>query len=129
MGSGPQLLAPKILEPRRCQLGVAHRVLDIPVAEIGLQGPRVVPLVRQRIAAGMPQHVRVRLEAKLGLSPGPLDHAGEPGGAEGRAALRREYEWRLGLLLALEPPQGAQLVAEDGMGAGSALLDPADVQV
>jgi hypothetical protein len=32
----PQSPAPKILEPRRYQLGVAHRVLNILVAEIGL---------------------------------------------------------------------------------------------
>ena len=57
-----------------------------------------------------------------------LDHAGEPGGTERRAALGREYEWRLRLLLALEPPQGAQFVPEDGMGAGSALFDLAYMQ-
>ena len=32
------------------------------------------------------------------------------------------------LLFALEPSEGAQLVPEDGMGAGRAVLDPTDVQ-
>jgi hypothetical protein len=41
-----------------------------------------VSLVRESIAAGVPEHVRVRLEGKLGLDPGSLDHAGKPGGAE-----------------------------------------------
>jgi hypothetical protein len=37
-------------------------VLNVPVAEIGLQGARIVALVSQRVAAGVPQHMRVRLE-------------------------------------------------------------------
>ena len=103
-------------------------MLNIAVAEVCLQGPRVVSLVGQRVAAGVPEHVRVRLEGKLGLDPCPLDHAREPGGAEGCPALRGEHEGRLGLLLALEPPQRPQLVPEDRMGAGRALLDPAHVK-
>jgi hypothetical protein len=39
------------------------------VAEIGLQRPRIVPLIGQGVSAGVPEHVRVRLEAKLGLDP------------------------------------------------------------
>jgi hypothetical protein len=53
----------------------------------------------------------MRIEAEFGLSASPLDHAGEPGWAERRTALGREHKWRLRLLLALEPPQGAQFVA------------------
>ena len=34
----------------------------------------------------------------------------------------------LRLLLTMQPPEGAQFVAEDRMRAGCALLDPADVQ-
>jgi hypothetical protein len=45
-------LPPEILEPIRRLLGVAHRMLDILVAEIGLQGPGIVALARQGEAAG-----------------------------------------------------------------------------
>ena len=47
------------------------------MAEIGLQRSGIVPLVGQRVAAGVAEHVRVCLEAELGLAARPLDHAGE----------------------------------------------------
>jgi hypothetical protein len=53
----------------------------------------------------MPEHVRVGLEGKTRLSASPLN-PGEACGAGGRSALRREYEGRLRLLLALKAPQG-----------------------
>ena len=77
------------------------------MAKVGLQGARVVPLVGQGVATGVPEHVRMRLEPELGLGPRSLDHAGEPSGRERCAPLRGEHEGRLGLLVALEPPQGA----------------------
>jgi hypothetical protein len=103
-------------------------VLDIPVAEVSLQGSGVVPFVSQRIAAGVPQHVRVGFEAKTRLTASALDHACEASGAEGRPTLRREHEGRLGVLLALKAPQGSQFIAKDRMGAWRASFDPANVQ-
>jgi len=122
------LLSPKVLEPCRRRLGVAHRMLDVAVTEIRLERPRIMPSVGQCVSASMPQHVRVSLKAKPSLDPGPLHQAGEPGSGERRPTLRRKYERRFGLLLALEPPQRPQLIAEDRMAAGSARLDSADVQ-
>ena len=49
----------------------------------------------------------VSLEVESCRLSGPLDHPREARRRERRAALRREHEGRLGLLLALEPPQGA----------------------
>jgi len=86
-------LAPKVLKSRRRQFGVPHRVLDVAVTQIGLQRPRIMSPICQRVPASVPQHVRVRLKAKLGLDPCPLHHAGKPGGGERRAPLRGEYEW------------------------------------
>ena len=62
-------LPPEVLEPVRRQLGVAHGVLDIFVAQIGLQRPRIVALVGQREAAGMAQHVRMGLEVEAAAPP------------------------------------------------------------
>jgi hypothetical protein len=62
------------------------------VAEVSLQRPGVVPFVCERVAAGVPQHVGMRLEPELGLGPGSLDHAGKPRRRERHASLRREHE-------------------------------------
>jgi hypothetical protein len=83
-------LPPKIHEPRRRQLGVPDGVLDVAVAKVSLQRPGIVTFVGQRITASMAQHMRVRLESQLGLDPGSLDHASEPGRRERRAPLRGE---------------------------------------
>jgi hypothetical protein len=57
-------LPPEVLEPIRIQLGVAHRVLDVAVAQISLQRPRIVALVGQDEVAGVPEHMRMNLEAQ-----------------------------------------------------------------
>ncbi len=57
-------------------------MLDILVAEICLQRPRIVPSVGEGVTASMPQHVRVWFEAELRLDPCPLEHPGEAGGGE-----------------------------------------------
>ena len=55
-------LPPEVLKPIRRQLGVAHRVLDIAMAKIRLQCPRIMPLVCQGEATGVSKHVGVSLE-------------------------------------------------------------------
>jgi hypothetical protein len=47
----------------------------------------------------------------LASIPRPFNHARESSRAKGRAALGREYEWRVRLLLTLKAPQGAQFIA------------------
>ena len=80
---------------------MANSVLNIFVPEVCLQRSRVMTSVSQRIAAGMSEHVRMRLEAELRLDPCSLDHPGEAGRCEWRSTLGRERERRFGLLLAL----------------------------
>ena len=45
-------LAPEILKPHRTQFGVSHRVLDILVAEVVLQGSGIVAVIGELVAAG-----------------------------------------------------------------------------
>lgn len=47
------------------------------MAQVGLQCPRIVPLVCEGVATGVPQHVRMRLETKPCRVAGSLYHAGE----------------------------------------------------
>jgi len=88
------MVAPEVLEPRRGQLRISNRVLNVAVAEIGLQRARIVPLVGQGITAGVPEHVWVRLEGQLGLPARPLDHAGEASRAERCPAFRGKHVGR-----------------------------------
>jgi hypothetical protein len=67
-------------------------MLDILVPEVRLQCSRVMPFIRERITAGVPEHVRVRLERKFRLYASPLDHTSEPGGAKGCATLRGKHK-------------------------------------
>ena len=70
---GGRGLAPEILEPVRRKLGVAHGVLDVAMAEPGLQRPRVVAGVGQGIATCVPEHVWMYRELHLGPSPDPTE--------------------------------------------------------
>ena len=71
------------------QLGIAHRVLDVLVAEIGLQGPRIVPGIGQGEAASVPQRVWVGLAASPARSTSLL----KPRPGERRATRGCEHEW------------------------------------
>jgi len=98
------------------------------MAQVGLQCPRIVALVGQREAAGMPQHMRMSLEAQPGSDAGALDKPCEAGSAEGRTTLGCEDERRLRFLLTLQPARYPQLVAENWMHCRRAGFGPADGQ-
>src|SRR6266851_354503 len=121
-------LAPKVFKPVQRQSRIAHRMLDIPVTQVGLKGPGIMSPVCQRKSTGMAQHMGMRGEAKLGSYTGTLDHSGEAGRGERGAALRGEHEGRLGVLLPLQAPQGTHLVAADWECGRRILLSPADGQ-
>jgi hypothetical protein len=48
---------PEVLEPIRSHFGVSHRVHDVFVAHVVLQGSSIVPIVGEFIASRVPQHV------------------------------------------------------------------------
>jgi hypothetical protein len=64
------------------------------MAEPALDRPRVVAFVREGVAAGVAEHVGMRLELLAGGGRGTLDHSGEAGRGERRAALADEDEGR-----------------------------------
>jgi hypothetical protein len=59
-------------------------------------------IVGERKPAGMPEHVRMRLEGEPGGFSHSLNHARKPCDTEGSTALAREHERRPRLLLALQ---------------------------
>jgi len=69
--------SPKVFEARWRQFRISHRVLNIFVAEVGLQRPGIMPSVRQCITARMAQHVRMHTEFELGLLAQSGHHLGE----------------------------------------------------
>jgi hypothetical protein len=62
----PNSISKEVLEPLRHQGGIARRVLDVAVSEIGLDRARVVAIVGELVAAGVAQHVGMRLDAQIG---------------------------------------------------------------
>ena len=119
---------PEVLEAGRRQLSIAHCVLDVAVAQIGLQRPGIDALIGELEAACVPQHVRMNREAEIGGNPKPRDHLTKPRGREGRPPFAGEDERRLRLLLALETAQGPQLSAGQWMDRLGAAFEPPDMQ-
>jgi hypothetical protein len=70
-------LPEELLEPLRRQGRIARRILNIAMSKIRLDRPRVVAIVGELIAAGVAQHVGMRLDAQIGRNGCSLNHAGE----------------------------------------------------
>jgi len=67
------LVRKEAFEPNRRQFRVTDGMLDRRVAEIVLDGPRIVAVIGELVAAGVPQHVDVNREAELGPFANVLD--------------------------------------------------------
>ena len=76
----PSSISKEFLEPLGRQGRMARRILNVAMTEIRLDRARVVAVIREFVAAGMPEHVGVRLDAQIRGSGCPLDHAGEARG-------------------------------------------------
>ena len=65
------------------------------MAEVGLQGAGIVALVGQGEATGVPQHVRVDLEAELGSLASALHMRAKPAVVNGepRSVVNTNGEW------------------------------------
>ena len=68
-------------------------------------------------------------KGEFGCHPDHRQLLSEPGGGHRRAPLGGEQVRGGGSLLALQPAQGAQFGAADGMYAGPAVLEPLHMQV
>jgi hypothetical protein len=70
-------ILPKALKSITRQCCIPGRVLDVSMPEISLESPCVDSVVREFISAGMPKHVRVRLDLEPSRTRRPLDHSRE----------------------------------------------------
>jgi hypothetical protein len=62
------LVKPEILEPCGRELGMANRVRDVPVTELSLNSPSIMPLADQGEATGVSEHVGMHFDLEFGPS-------------------------------------------------------------
>jgi hypothetical protein len=117
------LLSPEVLEAIWRQLGVAHHLLDIPMTEIGLQGPRIVALVGQSEATGVPQHMRVgALNPRPAAAPARSTSRANPAVAKGEP--RSEVNTNGDLIRPIDAGSGSR-AARRGQGRSRPRQAPA----
>src|SRR5262249_12624236 len=107
--------------------GVPHRVLDVLVPEIVLQGARVVAIVGELKTTGMAQHMWVDGKWHLGSLADALDEAVEANRTDWSAALGNKHV-SLFRALAAQLTQSPHLVTPDRMHAGNPVLDAVNMQ-
>jgi hypothetical protein len=118
---------PEVFEAVRCQGRVADRGHNRSVAEIGLDGARVVAVVGELEPAGMPQHVGMHEEGEFRRHARPGNHALISGYGQRRATLRDKDVWGR-WRFAQELAQRAAFPRRYRMHAGISALRPADMQ-
>ena len=84
--------SPKVIETRWRQFRISHRVLNIFVAEVGLQCTRIMPSVRQCVPARMAQHVRVNYEIEVRTFADPLNQSIDGTSCEWPTAFSLKHE-------------------------------------
>jgi hypothetical protein len=72
-------ISKKFLESLRHQGGVARRILNVAVPEIGLDRTGVVAIVGELLAASMAQHMGMSFDAQIGRDDCPPDYRLEGG--------------------------------------------------
>jgi hypothetical protein len=79
------------------------------VAQVTLNGPRVLPVIGKLVAAGMTQHVAMNQEREFGSLSHPVNHPLIACNAKRGAALAHEDVQRLDRSLPLQPPRSARI--------------------
>src|SRR5215472_5452029 len=122
-----KLILPEVFEPVRRQGRVADRGHDRSVAEISLDGARVVAVVGELEPAGMPQHVGMHQEREFRSHARPGNHALISSCGQRRATLRDKDVWGR-WSFAQELAQRAAFPRRYRMHAGIPALGPAYMQ-
>ena len=77
--SAADSVAKEFLKPLRRQGSIACRILNVAVTEISLDRTCVVAIIGQLVAAGVAEHVGMRLDPEISRDGCPLNHAREAG--------------------------------------------------
>src|SRR5215470_9589598 len=102
-------IAPKILKPSRRQFSIFDRVLDVPVSQEELNGPRILFVVGQLKAAAMPQLMGVHREAQGPNLRRMRNHLTDARICQWSLPFREKDVRCVGGGAALQPAQGANL--------------------
>ena len=84
------LITPKILKPPRRQVRVFHRVLNVPMPQVELDGARILVRIGQLIPTRMPELVRMHRKAQGGHLARLGDHLADTRIRQGSLALREK---------------------------------------
>src|SRR5262249_299729 len=123
----PSSVPPKVLESVGRHFGVPDRVLDVLVAKVVLQGPRVVAIVGELEPAGVAKHVRGDREWHLGGLTDTPDEAMEADGADRPTAFGNEHV-SLSRVIAAQLTKRPHLVTANRVHAGNPILDTVNVE-
>jgi hypothetical protein len=92
------LVRPEAFESIRCEFRVAHRVRNVSVAQVVLDGSRIVTVVRELVATRVAKHVRMDGEGESGFLAGSSNHLPHIGSRHRRVALCDEDIATVGIL-------------------------------
>jgi hypothetical protein len=116
------VIPPKILKPLRRQLGVFHRVLNVPMSQVELDRARILVRIGQLIPTPVPELVWMHREAQLGDLTGVGDHLPDTGIRQRPLALG-EKDVRGRACQPFEFPERTNLDAGQRVCAGHTVLD------
>jgi hypothetical protein len=109
------------------KLGVPRRVRDVAMSEIVLNDSRVVTVLRESVAARVPQHVRMNGEWQPRLDASARNHLPNVRVGHWSATFGDEYVWRA-RIVSLQAAKRSELWASDRMNARASVLRTRDVQ-
>ena len=109
------------------QFGVADRMLEVPMAEILLQGAGIDAFVGQIKATRMPQHMRMDGEGEAGRTASLGNDMVDRPRREWRPALGDKHIGHLRIRV-LELAEGPEFRAPEGMERWQTVFDPPDMQ-
>lgn len=123
---GPLVVPPEPFKPIQGKRRIAYGVLYVRVAEVVLDGARVVSVIRQLVAGGVPENVRVCREPQSCVLSRPCHQLADVGSSHRSAVLRAEHVRRVGVVPP-QLPQRPQLGTAQAVRARYAALESVNV--